>query len=385
VSTSPFAFEADLQEAILARREGSYDRALSLLLELFAREDGTHFITMIEWRQLIGQYAPAREAMMRERAAQADRLLAGDITFGDRPHDRFSVIADMNEALEDSRATYELFLQTLAVLPEVSKRSIRNALPAIVEAQDYALAQRYVTDPLPWLAELNRLSELLPLMPANAAPRLAAELSNYVRDLSLCEAVWRGLGRVAEADALRAAAIDGIADGAVRAMALRELAERGAIFRELGEAKVHLESVREYADQDFASVCRIYLEAKPDELQFEAGPFDYTPLEQDHMLLMAFKESDVVVYDAQGVQGFAAVFDGQLRALFVQRGARGQGVGQALLSAVFEKNLGVITLSVARSNRDAIRFYEKNGFTVTGEINRQYSGIEVPYVQMSRR
>lgn len=385
MSASPFAFEADLQEAILARREGSYDRALSLLLELFAREDGTHFITMIEWRQLIGQYAPAREAMMRERAAQADRLLAGDITFGDRPHDRFSVIADMNEALEDSRATYELFLQTLAVLPEVSKRSIRNALPAIVEAQDYALAQRYISDPLPWLAELNSLSETLPLMPAATAPRLAAELSNYVRDLSLCEAVWRGLGRVADADALRVAAIDGLTDNAVRAMALRELAERGTIYRELGEARVHLESVREYTDGDFAAVCRIYLEAKPDELRFEAGPFDFTPLEQDDVLLAAFKESDVMVYDADGVRGFAAVFNDQLRALFVQRGARGKGVGQSLLNAVFGKNLGLITLNVARSNRDAIRFYEKNGFTVTGEINRQYSGIAVPYVQMSRR
>jgi len=71
------------------------------------------------------------------------------------------------------------------------------------------------------------------------------------------------------------------------------------------------------------------------------------------------------------------VHGGQLRALFVQRASRGQGVGQALLNAVFEKTPGVITLNVARSNRDAIRFYEKNGFTITGES-------DVRYIQMSR-
>lgn len=376
-------------EAILAQREGRYDEALSLLLGLFALEDDTNFITMFAWSQLIKDHAPAQVAMVRERDAQASRLLAGDLNFGKhdgcRANDRFGVIVEMNETLKDSRATYDLFLQLLALQPEMATRRAWRALPAIVKAQDYVLAERYVRDPLPELPELNSLAQKLPLMPADGtAPRLAVELANFIRAVSLCAAVWRGLGRGAQADALQQAAITGLVNGPMRALALRELAKRGTIFRETGEARVRYEAVRDYADEDFAAVCRIYLEAKPEELRFESAVFDFTPLEQDAVLLAAFKQSDVIVYDAEGVQGFAAVFGGQLRALFVQRTSRGQGVGQALLNAVLQKTPGAMTLNVARSNRDAIRFYEKNGFTIAGETSRQYSGIEVAYVQMSR-
>jgi ribosomal protein S18 acetylase RimI-like enzyme len=379
----------DVGKAILAHREGRYGEALSLLLGLFALEDDTHFITMFAWSQLIEHHAPARAAMVRERDTQASRLLAGDLNFGKedncRPNDRFGVIVNMNETLKDSRATYDLFLQLLASQPQMAKRRAWRALPAIVEAQDYVLGERYVSDPLPELEELNSLARKLPLMPADGtAPRLAVELANFMRGVSLCAAVWRGLGRGAQADALLQTAIAGLANDAMRALALRELVERGTIFRETGEARVRYESLRDYADQDFAAVCRIYLEAKPDELRFESASFDFTPLEQDATLLAAFRQSDVIVYDAGGVQGFVAVFDGQLRALFVQRASRGQGVGQALLDAVLQKAPGVITLNVARSNCGAIRFYEKNGFTIAGETSRKYSGIEVPYVQMSR-
>lgn len=380
--------DAAVDKAMLAQREGRYDEALSLLLALFARADERHFIAMFAWSQLLELYPPAREAMVRERDAQTSCLLAGELTFGTehggRPRDRFAVIAEMNKTLKDSRATYDLFLQLQEVQPEVSKRSSWRVLPAIVEAQDYVLAERYVCDPLPRLAELNSLAEELPLMPVDGAPRLAAELANFVQDLSLCTAVWHGLGRSEDADTLRHAAITGLANDAMRALALRELAESGTIFRETGWARVHYEAVRSYVDQDFPAICRIYLEAKPDELRFESAVFDFTPLEQDAVLLAAFKQSDVIVYEAEGVQGFAAVFGGQLRALFVQRASRGQGVGQALLNAVLQKTPGAMTLNVARSNRDAIRFYQKNGFTIAGETSRQYSGIEVPYVQMSR-
>jgi len=379
----------DVGKAILAEREGRYDEALSLLLGLFALEDDTHFITMFAWSQLIEHHTPARTAMVRERDAQATRLLDGDLNFGKedrcRSNDRFGVVVKMNETLKDSRATYDLFLKLLALQPEMANRRAWGALPGIVEAQDYVLAERYVRDPLPELPELNSLAQKLPLMPADgSAPRLAVELANFIRAVSLCAAVWRGLGRGAQADALQQSAIAGLANEPMRALALRELAERGTIFRETGEARVRYESLRNYADDDFAAVCRIYLEAKPDELRFESAAFDFTPLEQDAVLLAAFQQSEVIVYDANGVQGFAAVFGGQLRALFVQRAARGQGVGQTLLDAVLQKAPGMIRLNVARSNRDAIRFYEKNGFTIAGETSRQYSGIQVPYVQMSR-
>ena len=95
--------------------------------------------------------------------------------------------------------------------------------------------------------------------------------------------------------------------------------------------------VRDYTAQDWPEVCRIYMDAKPAELRYEPARFDVTPLEQDAKLRAAFAESAVLVYEDVGLQGFAATFEGQLRAMFVLGRARGQGVGQALLDAVLSR------------------------------------------------
>jgi putative acetyltransferase len=140
--------------------------------------------------------------------------------------------------------------------------------------------------------------------------------------------------------------------------------------------------VRDLKAGDFPAVCSIYLEAKREELRFEAHPFDVTPLEQDEGVLAAFNESDVCVFDDGEVRGFAATFAGQLRALFVGREARGKGIGQALLDSVVAKEAKGVSLNVAKSNVNALRFYVRNGFLITGETVREYSGYRINYVKM---
>lgn len=143
-------------------------------------------------------------------------------------------------------------------------------------------------------------------------------------------------------------------------------------------------TVRHYEQTDFPAVCRVYIDAKRDELKSELGIFDFTPLDKDAVILAAFEESDVIVYENERVVGFAASFDGQLRALFVHSEARGKGVGQALLSTVLASASEGVLLHVAKSNSGAIRFYEKNGFSVVEEAIRKYSGIDVVYAKMRR-
>jgi len=140
-------------------------------------------------------------------------------------------------------------------------------------------------------------------------------------------------------------------------------------------------TVREFADSDFPAVCRIYLEAKHDELQFESGKFDILPLEEDAVILAAFNESTVLVFEEKEVLGFAALYGNQLRAMFVRRDIRGKGVGQALLDAACSGNKELV-LNVAKSNIGARRFYARNGFVVTGENDRIYRDTAVSYIQM---
>lgn len=218
--------------AVAACHAGRYAEALELVLQSFARADESQFIIMFAWRLLLDEYAPARDAMVRERDAQAAKLLAGELDFGEGGP--FRLIVGMNNDLKDQRATYELFLRLLEVKPEAVRGAVHLALPAIVEAGDYALAESYLDDPLSRLEELNALADNLPLFPqAGVAPRLAAELHNFMREVSMLAAVHREQGRRAQADALLEAALAGLNRKDLRTWAARELADPGAIFREI--------------------------------------------------------------------------------------------------------------------------------------------------------
>ncbi|MEO5932329.1 MAG: GNAT family N-acetyltransferase [Duganella sp.] len=141
--------------------------------------------------------------------------------------------------------------------------------------------------------------------------------------------------------------------------------------------------VRQFNESDLAEVGRVYANAKRDELAYEAKAVEIIPLEVDAVILAAFRESDVIVYADDRVVGFAAMFDGQLRALFVHGEARGRGVGRALLNAALARAPRGLSLYVAESNLNARQFYDRSGFTVTGSVTRHYNGMDVSYLKMS--
>jgi len=62
---------------------------------------------------------------------------------------------------------------------------------------------------------------------------------------------------------------------------------------------------------------------------------------------------------------------------------RGQSLGQRLMSEFYvrclEKGYDTIVLEVRKSNSIAISFYEKQGFTITGDIEKFYSNGESAY------
>jgi hypothetical protein len=77
--------------------------------------------------------------------------------------------------------------------------------------------------------------------PTIAAPRLAAELTNFIDEVRLRAAVLQGLGRETEAEALCNAALAGIASEEMRALAMRELAVPDTITREITDHRSTLE------------------------------------------------------------------------------------------------------------------------------------------------
>ena len=238
--------QPDVMDAIKAHHEGRHSQALALLKQRFEQvatgaKDSSkdYFITMFEWTQLANDYAPARQAMIAERDEQARKLQGGDATFcadGFIPISRFGVIAEMNNFLQDDRSTYRVFTQLLADYPALAQRETASALPAIVAAGDYALAAQYLHDPLRQLEHLNLISRELPLYPPlPQPPRLAGELAGFMHDVILLSKTLEGMGKEAEAEKLRSAALSGLQSGELRTLAAQELIAPGSITRTVVE------------------------------------------------------------------------------------------------------------------------------------------------------
>lgn len=98
-------------------------------------------------------------------------------------------------------------------------------------------------------------------------------------------------------------------------------------------------------------------------------------VKQTHTFCAAAKEGDTLL----GYYLCYYVLDEcEIARIAVTEQARGRGVGQRLLehmeSVCGEKQLTKLLLDVRKSNRPAISFYTKNGFTVDGERKFYYGG-----------
>lgn len=232
------------------RAAGRHDEALALLRHIFDEVEAeaapgrsSYFMPMFQLQLQLEAHAPTRAVLAALRDEQAARLLAGDLFCGtDAPPvrntflrvDRFLLVLEMNELLDDARATYALFRRLEAQSPELAQHYAWQVLSAMVEVGDFALADRYRRDPLELLASVNAAAQDLPLFPPpRQAPRLAADLGNLAKDVRIGIAVLRGLGDTAAADALRAALLAGLASTELRDFVQRELEEPGAITREV--------------------------------------------------------------------------------------------------------------------------------------------------------
>ena len=231
-------------------RNGAFAQALPLLEQALADAElavaptrSDILIAMVSWQGLVEQYAPARAALGRIRDAQARLLLGGQAHVGQNGNaggeefgriGRFSLIVDINEMLGDAASTCDIFMELRAEHPALARQAASSALPALVEAGQFSVADHYRDDPLAWLEDVNRTALTSTLRPPpRQAPRLAAKLNNLVRDVRIAGSVLRGLGEDARADALVDALLSGLADDELKATARRELADPGTIMREL--------------------------------------------------------------------------------------------------------------------------------------------------------
>lgn len=85
--------------------------------------------------------------------------------------------------------------------------------------------------------------------------------------------------------------------------------------------------------------------------------------------------------EQQVITGFAGVSDDKLQMLFVAADHRGQGLGRQLLEHAIE-HYGIRELDVNEQNPQALGFYQKQGFRISGRTPLDGLGQPYPMLRM---
>lgn len=81
------------------------------------------------------------------------------------------------------------------------------------------------------------------------------------------------------------------------------------------------------------------------------------------------------------IVGFTAVSENRIEMLFVNAEQRGQGIGKLLLRHAIDIQ-GADELDVNEQNPQAVIFYKKNGFVITGRSELDGQGRQYPLLHM---
>ncbi len=116
---------------------------------------------------------------------------------------------------------------------------------------------------------------------------------------------------------------------------------------------------------DIPEIMRRWIEGNLDAHDFVGGDYwrrNYSRVQAE------IARSEVYVYPIKDemLGGFIGLKGDYVAGLFVDREKRGSGIGRALLDYVKKKH-SALTLHVYEKNKRALKFYIREGFSVSGE------------------
>ncbi|MGV2705027.1 UNVERIFIED_CONTAM: GNAT family N-acetyltransferase [Aeromonas salmonicida] len=89
----------------------------------------------------------------------------------------------------------------------------------------------------------------------------------------------------------------------------------------------------------------------------------------------------VCARDKTGIAGFCGVLDGNIEMLFLAPEARGRGIGRLLVAHAISRQ-GATRVDVNEQNVQALGFYQRMGFVVTGRSPLDGQGKPYPLLHM---
>ena len=141
-------------------------------------------------------------------------------------------------------------------------------------------------------------------------------------------------------------------------------------------------SIREYAEGDWAEICRVHDRPRPDELRGSCDPRAFVPLAGDHEAQDVHRSRKLVAREDGRAVGFVGVDGAYLSYLYVDPDHYGRGVGRSLLRLGIElAGRGAHTVALANNTR-AIALYEGEGFEITETFEGENAGYPCARVRL---
>jgi hypothetical protein len=207
-----------------AALEGRYEEALGHFVwyhEHALSEDRAFYgvrlsFALSYWKELGDSYPKALTALRRIRDAKTKALLDGD---GDRA--LFHDVESINESLAQVKRTYTLYVQLTRRHPDQARDCAALALPAVVAAGDFKLAEKLMPEPVDRVRRLA--AELNDGIERQESKRRSMQIAarralihNYAEDVDLMLSILSARSRAEDAEEVRHLAVKSLASPSVR-------------------------------------------------------------------------------------------------------------------------------------------------------------------------
>lgn len=144
--------------------------------------------------------------------------------------------------------------------------------------------------------------------------------------------------------------------------------------------------IRPYSLSDHIDVLEIYHLAKQDEFANEVPAFKISQFANKPLDFSTFPGIKVYVLELNNrVVGFAGHQDEHIIWMYVHPEFRGQGIASRLIKYTLSQLQGLVYLSLLKSNKKALAFYQKAGFQVDSEFSGELEGISIHAIKMTQQ
>lgn len=168
------------------------------------------------WKELGEQYPKAMRVLRRTRDEKVKSLLRGE---GDRH--LFDDVVAINEVMKEDKRTCLLYVRLAKARPELAQSCASVALPSVVAAGNFKLAEKLMPQPIERVRHCGSLLSK-DVERQKSRPRgqqiavRRALIQNYISDVQMLLSVLEARSRTSEAATVRALAVSVLSSPSVR-------------------------------------------------------------------------------------------------------------------------------------------------------------------------